>query len=87
MLPEERIDDAERRGDCPLLEEGMCSVHQIRPFGCRSYFCDPRANWQEASYERWHQQVRRLHDALELPYVYGEWRTMLRELISNAPAS
>lgn len=75
------IESARSRGDCPLLENGLCSVHDIRPFGCRGYFCDPRASWQEATYERWHQQVRTLHDELELPYAYGEWRGMLSSLV------
>lgn len=80
-LQSSEIESAQARGDCPMLEDGLCSVHEIRPFGCRGYFCDPRARWQEATYERWHQQVRALHDELELPYAYGEWRTMLASLV------
>ena len=69
---------AARRGDCPFLESGRCSVHAARPVGCRAYFCDPRAaGWQEALSERMLASIRALHDEHALPYRYGEWRTML----------
>lgn len=77
------IDAAVERGDCPFLEGGRCTVHAIRPFGCRSYFCDPRAGWQAAAYERWHARVRALHDERSLPYAYGEWRAMLRSVLDS----
>ena len=77
------IDAAVERGDCPFLEGGRCTVHAIRPFGCRSYFCDPRAGWQAAAYERWHARVRALHDERSLPYAYGEWRAMLRSVLAS----
>ncbi|MCH2145612.1 MAG: hypothetical protein MK082_10795 [Phycisphaerales bacterium] len=75
------VEEARRRGDCPMLEDGLCTVHDIRPFGCRSYFCDPRAGWQEAAYERWHARVRALHEELDVPYAYGEWRDMLTRIL------
>lgn len=69
---------AARRGDCPFLESGRCSVHAARPVGCRAYFCDPRAaGWQEALSERMLARLRALHDRHGVPYRYGEWRTML----------
>ena len=52
QLDLQEIDKARELGTCPLLESGLCSVHAIRPFGCRSYFCDPRAQWQGSAYER-----------------------------------
>ena len=81
------IDEARERGDCPMLENGFCTVHSFRPFGCRSYFCDPRARWQESTYERWHAMVRTLHDELDVPYVYGEWRDMLARIVDEGAAN
>lgn len=77
------IESAQAEGTCPFLEDGLCSVHTIRPFGCRSYFCDPRAEWQTDFYEQWHARVRELHEELDLPYSYGEWRAMLEILVSG----
>ena len=74
---------ARERGDCPALVEGRCTVHRIRPFGCRSYFCDPRATWQNEAYERWHARVKDLHEELEAPYVYAEWRELLARVLEH----
>ncbi len=64
---------------CPYQLAGRCSVHFDRPFGCRVYFCDPTSTgWQEQQYESVHAQVKRLHEALEVPYFYVEWREALR---------
>jgi Fe-S-cluster containining protein len=73
------IDDAVRRGDCPFLRDGACSVHWARPLGCRAYFCDGAGEgWQEALLESWHGRVRALHARLQVPYRYDEWRRLLR---------
>ena len=69
---------AATRGDCPFLVEGLCGVHPVRPLGCRAYFCDPKAaRWQEDLSERMLARLRALHEAHDVPYRYGEWRTML----------
>jgi Fe-S-cluster containining protein len=79
------IDDAVRRGECPFLHEGACSVHWARPLGCRAYFCDGAGEgWQEALLESWHGRMRTLHDRLQVPYRYDEWRRLLRVVASHA---
>lgn len=65
-------------GTCPFLRGGLCGVHTIRPFACRTFFCDPRAAaWQTELHERMHARVRALHDEVGAAYRYGEWRAML----------
>jgi len=69
---------SEREGVCPFLVDGLCSVHNMRPMGCRIYFCDPTASdWQNDLYERSHQRIAALHEEQDIPYRYGEWRQML----------
>jgi Fe-S-cluster containining protein len=64
---------------CPFQIDGLCSVHGIRPFGCRVFFCDPTAGeWQNQQYERFHAQLKLLHGELGVPYFYVEWREALR---------
>jgi uncharacterized protein len=46
-------------GACPLLENGRCTVHDSRPFGCRTHFC----NAAGGPYSRGH--VRDLIQKLE----------------------
>jgi Fe-S-cluster containining protein len=68
-------------GGCPFQVGGWCSVHSIRPFGCRIFFCDASSEqWQREQYEGFHTRLKRLHDELDVPYRYVEWRQALREL-------
>jgi Fe-S-cluster containining protein len=60
---------------------GRCTVHDIRPFGCRIFFCDKTSTqWQQEQYEVFHQTIKRLHTTLGVPYCYAEWRWALGAL-------
>ena len=66
---------------CPFQVNGLCGVHPIRPFGCRIFFCDATSDhWQQTHYERFHGELKRLHEELQVPYRYVEWRQALKEL-------
>lgn len=66
---------------CPYQIDGLCSVHSIRPFGCRIFFCDATAtDWQREQYEIFHAQIKQIHERFEIPYFYMEWRAALREI-------
>lgn len=66
---------------CPFQQARLCTVHTIRPFGCRIFFCDPTSTeWQNQAYERFHAQLKDLHERLNVPYFYVEWRQALVEL-------
>jgi Fe-S-cluster containining protein len=55
--------------------DNLCSVHPIRPFGCRIFFCDPTAtDWQQQQYERFHAELKQLHERFGVAYYYVEWR-------------
>ena len=63
---------------CPYQAARFCSVHRFRPFGCRVFFCDPlAAEWQQVQYERFHRNLKELHQRLQVPYFYLEWRQAL----------
>ena len=79
------LDAAVASGSCPFLRDGLCSVHAIRPFACRTFFCDPRADaWQTELHERMHARVRALHDEFGIEYRYGEWREILGMFVEEA---
>lgn len=68
---------------CVYQIDGLCSVHLIRPFGCRIFFCDPSAEaWQQAQYEHFHGLLKRAHETLNVPYYYVEWRAGLAAIDS-----
>jgi Fe-S-cluster containining protein len=72
-------------GGCPFQKALLCSVHTIRPLGCRVYYCDETAQeWQKDLSERMLREVRAIHDRHGLPYRYGEWRGMLEMLVGGA---
>ncbi|MEZ6192177.1 MAG: hypothetical protein R3C45_12935 [Phycisphaerales bacterium] len=71
--------DAKRDG-CPYQVDGMCSVHQSRPFACRVFFCQEGSNdWQSDQYEAFQSAMKNLHEELGLPYRYMEWRSGLAD--------
>ncbi len=64
---------------CLFQVAGRCGVHGIRPFGCRIYFCDATSTqWQQDQYERFHAEIRAVHERLEIPYFYVEWREAIK---------
>jgi Fe-S-cluster containining protein len=76
-----KIPDAWDGTGCPLQRAKLCTVHAIRPFGCRMFFCDATSTqWQNEAYERFHADLKRLHEQFEVPYFYLEWREALKML-------
>ena len=73
---------------CPYQVAGRCGVHPARPFGCRIFFCDATAEaWQQQQYERFHAEIRRLHERFGVPYFYVEWREAIRAVGLAEPAA
>lgn len=74
------------RGRCPWQEGRLCLARGGRPVGCRVYFCDPRAEMLVPELaERAHAGIRAVHERFGVPYVYGEWRVMLQEILAVEP--
>ena len=73
-------------GGCPFQSGTLCTVRDSRPLGCRVYFCDRAAQaWQNDVYEKYHAQLRALHEQFKVPYRYLEWRAALRQW-ADAPS-
>jgi len=52
---------------CRFQVDGLCSIHAIRPFGCRIFFCDATSTqWQHDQYEQHHAELRGLHEGARL---------------------
>lgn len=60
---------------CPFQVEGKCGAHGVRPLGCRVYYCDPNAQgWQQDIYEKYLDEIRKMHRHHGIEYRYMEWR-------------
>jgi Fe-S-cluster containining protein len=72
--------------ECPFQSGTLCSVHSVRPFGCRVFFCDETSvDWQRQQYEFFHSELKRLHECLGVAYYYVEWRQALSAVASLQP--
>jgi hypothetical protein len=84
------VEAARGRGDCPYLVvksgdpfgSAFCGEHEERPLGCRIFYCDRGADgrgdeWQSDLYEAMHREVLALHEVVDAPYRYLEWREAL----------
>ncbi len=63
-------------GVCPWLQGTLCGNREGRALACRTYFCSDEAA-AAALTERWHAEIRRLHERHGIPYEYrriGDWR-------------
>lgn len=84
-LTMQAVDTARERGDCPYLDGNLCGAHEMKPLGCRVYFCDASAQeWQHELTERALRDIRALHDRFNVPYVYDEWWRQLSRCVSPA---
>ena len=79
----EDVAESVERGTCPWQDGRLCTARSGRPTGCRVYFCDPRADEVVPKLaEAAHERIRAIHDDHDVPYVYGEWRSMLADVLS-----
>ena len=73
---------ASEEDKCPYQQSGLCTVREVRPFGCRIFFCDVAAqHWQPEETEATLEQIKRVHDQYDLPYAYVEWLSALAQIL------
>jgi hypothetical protein len=71
-----------RPAGCPYQINGMCTARDARPSGCRIFFCDATAqSWQGPMTEQTLKRLRELHEQLDVPYRYAEWRDVLAAIL------
>ncbi len=59
-------------GCCGFLADGRCSIHAVRPLGCRVFFCDPAHKPREqALCHAYLDRLRALTDRLGHPWDYA----------------
>lgn len=90
QLPDEAIRTIDRQAlattdGCPFQRDRLCSVHALRPLGCRVFLCDRSTEAdQNRLYEGYLADLRHLHDQHDIAYRYIEWRAGLAECLAHA---
>lgn len=76
-LPEgAQVNDA----GCPFQIGQLCTARELRPFGCRVYFCDPKyAGQAEELTEEYLARLKSLHASTNTPWDYAELSVFLHE--------
>jgi len=71
----------ERRGWCPFYRRRLCTLRELRPLGCRIYFCDSsfQASAMSDIAESAHRELQRIHDEHDVPYRYAPFLDLLAE--------
>lgn len=73
---------------CPCQLGPRCHARELRPLGCRTFFCHSDAQpWYEETYARYHDQLRALHRRHRLPYVYADLIASLRTMQAQDSAA
>ena len=71
---------------CPLLQEGKCSVYDVRPLACRSFFSIHHPDWCHPLHPNHQQQPQighdDIHSLLEKVSIQYGWTTS-QDLISG----
>ena len=80
--PPPPITQIDVNASCPYQINGMCSVHTIRPLGCRIFFCQKGTqDWQQDTFESFLSDIKQLHNDHNIPYEFIEWRSALRDAL------
>jgi Fe-S-cluster containining protein len=76
-----------QEGACAFQQQGKCTIHAVRPMGCRVFFCQQGTqDWQQQLYETFLTRLRQLHDEREIEYRYMEWRSGLQRATAHGLA-
>ena len=56
-------------GKCSALKDGRCSIHPVRPLGCRTQFCDECV---DEIYERAKERIQQMERECNISYAYRD---------------
>lgn len=75
-------------GRCLYQVDKACTARRCRTLGCRVFSCLGDTGHQCRIYERYHHQIKALHLADRVPYLYVDWgRSMaIAALLASAQA-
>jgi Fe-S-cluster containining protein len=60
----------ERDGRCGFQQDGRCTIHAVRPIGCRTFFCEAEGGHLSDLYERTLKRLKRLAETYGCRWEY-----------------
>lgn len=58
-------------GHCIFQENKLCTIHSIRPLGCRTYFSEaPNSVAHQDLYEKYHKKIKELGNQNQIEYQF-----------------
>jgi Fe-S-cluster containining protein len=59
------------KGHCNFQENGLCTIHPIRPLGCRTYFSEaPNSVAHQDLYEKYHRKIKNIGNENQIDYQF-----------------
>ena len=59
------------KGHCNFQENGLCTIHPIRPLGCRTYFSEaPNSVAHQDLYEKYHRKIKDIGNLNGIEYQF-----------------
>ena len=62
----------QRDGRCGFQSGDQCSIHPVRPLGCRTYFCEAEGGHLNELYEKYLKKLRRLAERYGCAWNYAQ---------------
>lgn len=60
------------QGVCCFRDSAKCTVHEVRPLGCRTFFCDPKYKPLEQDlYHKYYRRIQSLADRHGVSWEYA----------------
>jgi len=61
-------------GHCNFQENGLCTIHPIRPLGCRTYFSEAANSVAHQDlYEKYHRKIKNIGTEHHIEYEFGSF--------------
>lgn len=58
-------------GTCVFQNAGFCTIHQIRPLGCRTFFSeDPNGSSYQDVFEKYHEEIKKIAKSYDYDYEF-----------------
>jgi len=63
-------------GNCVFQENDICTIHRIRPLGCRTFFSEaPNSTDHQNLFEVYHKKIKEIGNESDIEYIFEPFFT------------